>query len=57
MPEDVPQGDSGTEGPLAEAYPGALRIAASYAARLGKPIYILENGVPDAQTASGRGCW
>ena len=49
VPEDVPQGDPGAEGPLAEAYPGALRIAAQYAARLGKPIYILENGVPDAQ--------
>src|SRR5271169_165316 len=49
VPDDVPQGDSGTEGPLAEAYPGALKIAAEYAARLGKPIYILENGVPDAQ--------
>jgi len=49
VPEHVPQGDPGTEGPLAEAYPGALRVAATYAARLGKPIYILENGVPDAQ--------
>ncbi|HVO78831.1 MAG TPA: family 1 glycosylhydrolase, partial [Candidatus Bathyarchaeia archaeon] len=49
VPEDVPQGDPGAEGPLAEAYPGALRVAAGYAARLGKPVYILENGVPDAQ--------
>jgi len=49
VPEGVPQGDPGAEGPLAEAYPGALRVAAGYAARLGKPIYILENGVPDAQ--------
>ena len=48
VPEGVPQGDWGTEGPLAEAYPGALGIAAGYAARLGKPVYILENGVPDA---------
>jgi beta-glucosidase len=48
VPENVPQGDPGVEGPLAEAYPGALRVAAGYAARLGKPIYILENGVPDA---------
>lgn len=48
VPEHVPRGDPGTEGPLAEAYPGALKIAATYAARLGKPIYILENGVPDA---------
>jgi beta-glucosidase len=49
VPEGVPQGDAGAEGPLAEAYPGALQVAARYAARLGKPIYILENGVPDAQ--------
>ncbi len=49
VPEDVPQGDPGMEGPLAEAYPGALRVAAEYATRLRKPIYILENGVPDAQ--------
>jgi len=49
VPEDVPQGDPGAEGPLAEVYPGALRVAAEYAARLGKPIYVLENGVPDAQ--------
>jgi len=48
VPAHVPRGDPGAEGPLAEAYPGALRIAATYAARLGKPIYILENGVPDA---------
>ena len=49
VPDDVPQGDPGAEGPLAEAYPLALRVAAGYAARLGKPVYILENGVPDAQ--------
>jgi len=49
VPEGVPQGDAGAEGPLAEAYPGALGVAARYAARLGKPIYILENGVPDAR--------
>jgi beta-glucosidase len=49
VPPDVPQGDAGVEGPLAEAYPGAVRVAAQYAARLRKPIYILENGVPDAQ--------
>ncbi len=49
VPEGVPQGEPGTEGPLAEAYPGALRAAAHYATRLRRPIYILENGVPDAQ--------
>ena len=49
VPEDVPQGDAGSEGPLAEVYPPALRVAADYATQLGKPIYILENGVPDAR--------
>ncbi len=32
-----------------EAYPEAIRVAVLRAASLGKPIYILENGVPDAQ--------
>ncbi len=49
VPPDVPQGDSGVERPYGEAYPPAIRMAAKRAARLGKPIYILENGVPDAQ--------
>jgi beta-glucosidase len=49
VPEDVPQGDHGTQGSLAEVYPPAVRIACHDAARLKKPIYILENGVPDAQ--------
>jgi beta-glucosidase len=49
VPPDVPQGDPGVEKPYGEAYPGAVRVAVKRAARLGKPIYILENGVPDAQ--------
>jgi beta-glucosidase len=49
VPEHVPQGDSGVERPYGEAYPRAIRIAVERATRLGKPIYILENGVPDAQ--------
>jgi beta-glucosidase len=49
VPPHVPQGDSGVEKPYGEAYPQAIRAAVKRAARLGKPIYILENGVPDAQ--------
>jgi beta-glucosidase len=49
VPDGLPQGDQGTEKPFGEAYPGALRPAVERAAQLGKPLYILENGVPDAQ--------
>src|SRR5579883_1539896 len=49
VPEGVPQGDPGVERPYGEAYPRAVRVAVERAARLKKPIYILENGVPDGQ--------
>ena len=49
MPPYVPQGDDGVERPYGEAYPGAISAAVRRTARLGKPIYILENGVPDAE--------
>jgi beta-glucosidase len=49
VPPEVPQGDPGVEKPYGEAYPGAIRVAVERAARLAKPIYILENGIPDAQ--------
>ena len=49
VPENVPQGDSGAEKPYGEVYPGAIRAAVQRTASLGKPIYILENGVPDAE--------
>jgi beta-glucosidase len=49
VPPDAPQGDAGVEAPYGEAYPGAIRQAVRAAARFGKPIYILENGVPDAR--------
>jgi beta-glucosidase len=49
VPEHAPQGDPGVERPYGEAYPQAVRAAVERAGRLGKPIYILENGVPDAQ--------
>jgi beta-glucosidase len=48
VPSAAPQGDHGAENPYGEAYPPALRCAVERAARLKKPIYILENGVPDA---------
>ena len=37
------------ENPYGEAYPQAITQAVKRAARLGKPIYIMENGVPDAE--------
>lgn len=49
VPPHVPQGDHGVENPYGEAYPRAIRVAVERVARLGKPIYILENGVPDAE--------
>src|SRR5579871_2404651 len=49
VPPDVPQGDQGVDNPYGEAYPPALRSAVERASRLRKPIYILENGVPDAR--------
>lgn len=49
VPEHVPQGDPGVERPYGEAYPQAMTDAVKRAARLGKPIYIMENGVPDAE--------
>lgn len=49
VPEDVPQGDPAVERPYGEAYPQAVRVAVERVQRLNKPIYILENGVPDAK--------
>lgn len=48
VPPDVPQGDAGTDRAYGEAYPPAIRYAVKRASKLRKPIYILENGVPDA---------
>jgi beta-glucosidase len=47
VPADAPQGDHGVNNPYGEAYPLALRRAVERASRLNKPVYILENGVPD----------
>ncbi len=49
VPAHVPQGDPGVEQPYGEAYPPAIGKAVRRAAQLGKPIYIMENGVPDAE--------
>jgi len=47
VPPHKPQGDSGIEVPYGEAYPEGLRNAVEHFAPFNKPIYILENGVPD----------
>ncbi len=47
VPDDAPQGDHGVELPYGEAYPDAIVAAATEYARLGVPLYITENGVPD----------
>jgi beta-glucosidase len=49
VPSHVPQGDRGVDKPYGEAYPQAITKAVKRAARLGKPIYIMENGVPDPE--------
>lgn len=47
VPPHKPQGDAGIEVPYGEAYPQGLRQAVEHFAAFKKPIYILENGVPD----------
>lgn len=47
VPPHKPQGDSGIEIPYGEAYPDGLRRAVERFTPFQKPIYILENGVPD----------
>ena len=47
VPPHKPQGDHGIEIPYGEAYPDGLRRAVERFRPLNKPIYILENGVPD----------
>jgi beta-glucosidase len=49
VPPHKPQGDRGVEVPYGEAYPKGLRRAAERFAPYQKPIYILENGVPDRE--------
>ena len=47
VPPHKPQGDSGIEVPYGEVYPEGLRRAVEHFAGFRKPVYILENGVPD----------
>lgn len=49
VPAHKPHGDSGVELLYGEAYPKGLRRAVERFALFDKPIYILENGVPDRQ--------
>lgn len=49
VPPHKPQGDHGIEVPYGEAYPEGLRRAIDRFKAFQKPIYILENGVPDRE--------
>jgi len=49
VPPHKPQGDHGIEIPYGEAYPEGLRRAVERFQSFNKPIYILENGVPDRE--------
>jgi beta-glucosidase len=49
VPPHKPQGDHGIEVPYGEAYPEGLRLAVERFKTFQKPIYILENGVPDRE--------
>jgi beta-glucosidase len=49
VPPHKPQGDHGIEIPYGEAYPEGLRRAVHRFEAFQKPIYILENGVPDRE--------
>jgi beta-glucosidase len=48
VPEGVEVSDSGRYGPYGAIVPEGLHWAVEYASRFGKPIYITENGLPDA---------
>ncbi len=47
VPPHKPQGDRGVELPYGEAYPRGLSKAVVHFLPFGKPVFILENGVPD----------
>jgi len=47
IPDDAPQGDRGVELPYGEVHPEGLGYFLRRYAPLGKPIYVLEHGVPD----------
>jgi len=47
VPEHLPQGDRGMDHPYGEAYVEGLGLAIKRFAAFGKPVIILEHGVPD----------
>ena len=47
VPIEVPQGDRGAELPYGEAHPEAITAAVAEYSKLGVPLFITENGVPD----------
>ncbi len=47
VPKRVPQGDPGIAAPYGEAYPKVVSAAVETYAALGRPMYVMENGVPD----------
>jgi len=49
VPPHKPQGDHGVDAPYGEAYPEGLRRAVERFRSFNKPVYILENGVPDRE--------
>lgn len=49
VPDDARQGDRGVLGPYGEVHPEGLTYFVRRYASLGKPILVLENGVPDRE--------
>jgi len=47
IPMDMPQGDQPIGLPFPEITPGSITAIVEHIAKLGKPVYVLENGVPD----------
>ena len=47
IPPDAPQGDQPIGLPFPEITPGSITAVVEHVSKLGKPIYVLENGVPD----------
>ena len=48
IPPDAPQGDQPIGMPFPEITPGSITAVVEHVAKLGKPVYVLENGVPDS---------
>ena len=48
VPRHLPQGDAGMAAPYGEAYPKVVSAAIRAYAALRRPMYVMENGVPDS---------